>query len=63
MAKETDLEYVVRQLADRKGQLLGISIDTRVAYSTIRSIASGENTNPTLKTLDKLVKYLKGRGK
>jgi hypothetical protein len=61
MAKETDLEYVVRQLGDRKGRWLAISIDTRVAYSTVRAIASGANTNPTLGTLEKLATYFKGK--
>jgi hypothetical protein len=61
MMKETDLQYVVRQLGDRKGRWLAISIDTRVAYSTVRAIANGDNFNPMLKTLNKLVQYFKGR--
>lgn len=63
MAKETDLQYAARQLNERKGLWRKISGETDTSYSTVRSIARGTNTNPTLGTVAKLVAYFKGKNK
>jgi DNA-binding phage protein len=57
--KETSLQYVVRMLNERKGMMRKIAEDTKLSYGTVRLIANGSNTNPTLETLTSLVKYFK----
>jgi len=50
------MERIRRALADRN--LTKVAIQTGLHENTIRAIASGKNTNPTLATLDKLIDYL-----
>ena len=63
MAKETDLEYVARQLNDRKGLWRKIAGQTDLSYSTVRFIALGKNINPTSKTINRLAEFLRGKAK
>jgi len=44
-------------LSDRN--LAKVAAQTGLHENTIRAIASGKNTNPTLATLDKLIEYLR----
>jgi DNA-binding Xre family transcriptional regulator len=50
------LERIRRALADRN--LAKVAAQTGLHENTIRAIAAGKNTNPTLQTLDKLIDYL-----
>jgi DNA-binding Xre family transcriptional regulator len=50
------LERIKRALADRS--LAKVAAQTGLHENTIRAIAAGKNTNPTLQTLDKLIDYL-----
>ena len=50
------LERIRRALADRN--LAKVAAQTGLHENTIRAIAAGKNTNPTLYTLDKLIDYL-----
>jgi len=51
------LERIRRMLSDRN--LAKVAAQTGLHENTIRAIASGKNTNPTLATLDKLIEYLR----
>lgn len=53
------LDEVRRLLADRR--LDKVAAATGLHRDTIRAIRDGENTNPTLATLQKLYDYLKDR--
>lgn len=59
--KETDLQYVARMLNERKGMMRKIAVETGLSYGTVRLIASGANTNPTVETLNSLINYFKGK--
>lgn len=50
------MEKVRRALADRN--LAKVAAQTGLHENTIRAIASGKNTNPTIATFEKLVDYL-----
>jgi DNA-binding phage protein len=50
------LERIRRALADRN--LAKVATQTGLHENTIRAIAAGKNTNPTLQTLEKLIDYL-----
>jgi DNA-binding phage protein len=50
------LERIRRALSDRN--LAKVAAQTGLHENTIRAIAAGKNTNPTLQTLDKLIDYL-----
>lgn len=50
------LERIRRALEDRN--LAKVAIQTGLHENTIRAIATGKNTNPTLQTVDKLIDYL-----
>lgn len=50
------LERIRRALADRN--LAKVAAQTGLHENTVRAIAAGKNTNPTLQTLEKLVDYL-----
>ena len=53
------MEKIRRALEDRK--LAKVAIQTGLHENTIRAIASGKNTNPTMQTFEKLVQYLFGK--
>ena len=55
---ENLLERIRLALADRK--LNKVAEQTGLHENTVRAIASGDNTNPTLETVQKLAKYLWG---
>ena len=50
------LERIRRALADRN--LAKVAAQTGLHENTVRAIAAGKNTNPTLQTLEKLIDYL-----
>jgi transcriptional regulator with XRE-family HTH domain len=52
------LEKIRLALADRK--LDKVAAQTGLHENTVRAIASGKNTNPTLATVEKLAAYLFG---
>lgn len=52
------LEKIKLALADRN--LSKVAAQTGLHENTVRAIASGKNTNPTLETVEKLLSYLFG---
>lgn len=50
------LERIRRALSDRN--LAKVAAQTGLHENTIRAIAAGKNTNPTLQTIEKLTEYL-----
>jgi DNA-binding phage protein len=52
------LEKIRKALEDRN--LAKVAAQTGLHENTVRAIASGKNTNPTLETIERLVKYLFG---
>jgi len=50
------LERIKRALSDRN--LAKVAAQTGLHENTIRAIATGKNTNPTLQTIEKLTEYL-----
>lgn len=53
------MERIRRALEDRN--LVKVAVQTGLHENTIRSIASGKNSNPTMQTYEKLVQYLFGK--
>ena len=52
------LERIKKALADRN--LARVAAATKLHENTVRAIAAGKNTNPTLETLNRLNTYLFG---
>jgi ribosome-binding protein aMBF1 (putative translation factor) len=52
------LEKIKKALADRN--LARVAAATKLHENTVRAIAAGKNTNPTLETLNRLNTYLFG---
>ena len=52
------LEKIKKALADRN--LARVAAATQLHENTVRAIAAGKNTNPTLETLNRLNSYLFG---
>ena len=52
------LEKIKKALADRN--LARVAAATKLHENTVRAIAAGKNTNPTLETLNRLNSYLFG---
>lgn len=50
------LEEIRRALRGRN--LLAVSRETNVAYNTVRTIASGDQINPSYRTVKMLTEYL-----
>jgi len=53
------LERIRRALEDRN--LAKVAVATGLHENTIRSIASGKNSNPQMATFEKLAQYLFGK--
>jgi transcriptional regulator with XRE-family HTH domain len=53
------MEKIRRALQDRN--LAKVAVATGLHENTIRAIASGKNSNPTMQTYEKLVQYLFGK--
>jgi hypothetical protein len=53
------LEQIRQGLQDRR--LTVVAQATGLHYNTVRAISTGENTNPTHETMQRLADYLEGR--
>lgn len=61
LAMNADLQFVVDTLKAKTKTYQAIEAESGVPFSTLRNIATGRITNPTLKTLQALVAWARAQ--